>query len=815
MLPKRLVEFFEEEGFDLKEGVDKMHDGIKLHAICNRDGSVRWLYPATSQKPLFLHFYNLNGNLLRLKGLMVNFLFRFRIHSLIAQKVYSLIPNSGGATSTWIASGAWAAFTGTRGTNRKIVFVKENESEILSFVKISIGPIATAALGHEEEALIKLSAHPFQHVSFPKVLSTKNGIEISSVETGGRRDELTAKHFDAIKEWSGIYQSMELPDETSYQQQISQNIISILHANDERIPHRLTSKLVKLFSLARTHTKACFTWSHGDFTPWNMYFSTDGIGLYDLEQAAVRTAGYDLFHFVMQTGILQKRESYKIIRGRIEELMKHEYWKDHGIDNPEFYYQSYLLGQVSHYLHQYSQEPEWHVQTNWLLHTWEEAIDEELATLTPGSHREKMVGDLFEYIKDQNTAALKFRWNSIGDLPEFSDLDLVTDKNAIPSLMHFIKQHPLVMKATVFKKSYMKTVELWLRDGSYLSLDLLHDFKWKSLQFMRVKDALSRTLLVFETKKTSILDDFWYCIHFYQLNGEGISSKYRSYFENVSVSERSIIISEVESRYRIVLHDLEELFQPIPQLKAGIIKFLKSQIVNSGLPGLVQKWNYLLDTVRDKCFRHGMIFTFSGVDGAGKSTVIDQISQRLQELYRKQVIVLRHRPSILPILSSYKYGKQKAEQRAAATLPRQGNNSSRISSMLRFAYYFTDYFFGQCYIWMRYIIRGKIVIYDRYYFDFMLDAKRSNIDLPSAVAKFFYRFITKPRLNFFLYATPEAIRQRKKELPVEVIEELNQSYLQEFQQLETSSHHSRYIAIENTNLDNTLRLIIDEYKHVV
>src|SRR6476661_3933209 len=116
ILPGRLIEFFEKEGFDLREVVVKMQSVIKLHAICNRDGSVRWLYPATSRKPLFLHFYNLNGNFLLFKAWVVNFLFRFRIHSLIAQKVYLLIPNSGVTRSTWLVSGNWAAFTGTRGT---------------------------------------------------------------------------------------------------------------------------------------------------------------------------------------------------------------------------------------------------------------------------------------------------------------------------------------------------------------------------------------------------------------------------------------------------------------------------------------------------------------------------------------------------------------------------------------------------------------------------------------------------------------------------------------------------------------------------
>ncbi|MBK6497177.1 MAG: hypothetical protein IPG00_03010 [Saprospiraceae bacterium] len=40
------------------------------------------------------------------------------------------------------------------------------------------------------------------------------------------------------------------------------------------------------------------------------------------------------------------------------------------------------------------------------------------------------------------------------------------------------------------------------------------------------------------------------------------------------------------------------------------------------------------------------------------------------------MIVLRHRPSILPIISAWKHGKEKAEAISASKMPRTGNNKA-------------------------------------------------------------------------------------------------------------------------------------------
>ena len=77
----------------------------------------------------------------------------------------------------------------------------------------------------------------------------------------------------------------------------------------------------------------------------------------------------------------------------------------------------------------------------------------------------------------------------------------------------------------------------------------------------------------------------------------------------------------------------------------------------------------------------GLVITFSGVDGAGKSTLIEPVNERLEKKWRKRVVVIRHRPSVLPIISAWKYGKQSAKARRTKALTRRWPASPTMSIM--------------------------------------------------------------------------------------------------------------------------------------
>jgi thymidylate kinase len=226
-------------------------------------------------------------------------------------------------------------------------------------------------------------------------------------------------------------------------------------------------------------------------------------------------------------------------------------------------------------------------------------------------------------------------------------------------------------------------------------------------------------------------------------------------------------------------------------------------------------FDYLKDIVNDAWNNRGYMITFSGVDGAGKTTIISEVKYQLEANFRKEVVLLRHRPGVLPILSAVKHGsKAKAESIAGTTIPRKGKNQSKISSVLRFGYYYLDYLLGQIYVYVRYVLRGKIVLYDRYYFDFINDAKRSNIEVNRNIATKLYLFVFKPKLNFFLYADAETILKRKQELSASDITELSSNYLSLFKGLSAKSTGSRYVAIKNLHKEVTINRVLADWRKV-
>ena len=198
------------------------------------------------------------------------------------------------------------------------------------------------------------------------------------------------------------------------------------------------------------------------------------------------------------------------------------------------------------------------------------------------------------------------------------------------------------------------------------------------------------------------------------------------------------------------------------------------------------------------------------MDGAGKTTLLNDLRQVLEQQAQQKVVVLRHRPSLLPILSAWTKGKQAAESEAAHKLPRQGNNRSQLSSLLRFGYYFADYLLGQGYVWARYTLPGYTVIYDRYYFDFIVDGKRTNLALGEALPKWLYRFVAKPGLNIFLYADPAVIRQRKQELPAADIQFMTGRYRALFGEL-AQRYRGQYLCLENNDRQLSLSTILKHY----
>lgn len=172
----------------------------------------------------------------------------------------------------------------------------------------------------------------------------------------------------------------------------------------------------------------------------------------------------------------------------------------------------------------------------------------------------------------------------------------------------------------------------------------------------------------------------------------------------------------------------------------------------------------------------GLSIAFTGPDGAGKTTVIEQVIGRTGDVFRKAHVYLHFRPALFGNLGdvAQKAGVKKDVDRNYSD-PHRGGRTSALNSLVRLSYYTADYILGHWLRTKRITRITRLVIFDRYFSDIICDPRRSRIYLP-------YRFLNAwrklliPRLNYnvLLTASPEVILSRKRELSRADIDAINE-----------------------------------------
>ena len=427
-------------------------------------------------------------------------------------------------------------------------------------------------------------------------------------------------------------------------------------------------------------------------------------------------------------------------------------------------------------------------------------------------HRIKFLKKLELYLSQSIVVLLKCKGNSLSELPLYSDVDLfVKEKDSVESFLLWCYHQSEIDAISTYSKNDVLHCYIFFKDQGFLQIDLLWELSRKGLVYINQNTINKHTI---QYAGIHQLDDCLLFIHivlFNFLNKSAVPQHYIKFWQEMSINKQRSLLSNFNKKYGTSFDEIEELKNYNEEAHRKIKRVIRKLKENS-FPGLFRnRMKYLWSKIKQFTGTHkGIVITFSGVDGAGKSTVLSKISSVLSCKYRRKVVCLRHRPAVFPILSSFTMGKEQAEVRATNTLPRTGNNKNLLSSIFRFLYYYTDYILGQVYIYWRYISRGYVVLYDRYYFDFIVDGLRSNIRMPSSFVKVLYALIYKPALNIFLYADADTIFSRKQELPQADIKQLNSAYLKLFNDLQLNGSQ-KYLAIKNIHLTATLNEIEREY----
>ena len=88
-------------------------------------------------------------------------------------------------------------------------------------------------------------------------------------------------------------------------------------------------------------------------------------------------------------------------------------------------------------------------------------------------------------------------------------------------------------------------------------------------------------------------------------------------------------------------------------------------------------------------------------------------------------------------------------------------------SLLKAVYWLADYSLGYWLRVFRILLRAKLVVFDRYLIDTVVDPKRYRYQGPTWVLRLVSRLVPKPDLVILLDAPEAVLHSRKQEVPIE------------------------------------------------
>ena len=184
-----------------------------------------------------------------------------------------------------------------------------------------------------------------------------------------------------------------------------------------------------------------------------------------------------------------------------------------------------------------------------------------------------------------------------------------------------------------------------------------------------------------------------------------------------------------------------------------------------------------------------IIVSFMGVDGSGKSTLIELLKKKLKNKFRK-IKYIHLRPYLILLDKST---VQANPHKSKKTWPILLNFFRILYWLIIYRFFF--YLFGNN--------SNQLIIFDRYAHDLIIDPIRYKFNLPINIAKFILDLFPNPNLWIVVNAPIKVLEKRKKELPTKELKRQIRTYLNFAKQRKNS-----IVVNTNNSVQSCLSLII-------
>ncbi|REL36564.1 hypothetical protein [Thalassotalea euphylliae] len=188
--------------------------------------------------------------------------------------------------------------------------------------------------------------------------------------------------------------------------------------------------------------------------------------------------------------------------------------------------------------------------------------------------------------------------------------------------------------------------------------------------------------------------------------------------------------------------------------------------------------------------RTGLHVVFMGPDGSGKSTIISLSTPLLKNSFRG-VEYIHFRPNLANKSSQSGY--------SVVSDPHKSKARGYLGSLMKLCYLVGDYFIGYLVKVLPLLVKSRLVMFDRYYQDLMVDPIRYRHKGPNWCLTLLGKIVPNPDLFILMDAPAEVLQERKQEVSIEESRRQRDAYLELFEQLPNA-----YVVDTSKNIDDAV-----------